>query len=139
MIKVLFATALLLLLGSCTDPITVGSDLLGDDRAEVGEVTDLPFTARVIRDDSSLTVRGTAATTPNGYSFGQFEEMTFGLTRHSLYLTARPPVGVSQLTVVPQFARNASVRIDSAVLILPIDTLKPFYGPGREFPCGWSN
>ena len=134
MMKVLLATALLLLLGSCTDPITVGSDLLGDDRAEVGEVTDLPFTTRVIRDDSSLTVQNTAATTSSGYSFGQLEDMTFGLTRHSLYLTARPPVGATQLTAVPQFARNASVLIDSAVLILPIDTLKPFYGPGREFP-----
>ena len=134
MMKVLFATALLLLLGSCTDPITVGSDLLDDDRAEVGVVTDLPFTARVIQDDSTLTVRNTAATTSSGYSFGQIEDMTFGLTRHSLYLTARPPVGATQLTVVPQFATNASVQIDSAVLILPIDTLKPFYGPGREFP-----
>ena len=134
MMKVLLATALLLLLGSCTDPITVGSDLLGDDRAEVGEVTNLPFTTRVIRDDSSLTVQNTTATTSSGYSFGQVEDMTFGLTRHSLYLTARPPVGATQLTAVPQFARNASVLIDSAVLILPIDTLKPFYGPGREFP-----
>ena len=134
MMKVLFATALIFFLGSCTDPITVGSDLLDDDRAEVGVVTDLPLTARVIRDDSSLTVRNTGSVTPGGYSFGQIEDMTFGLTRHSLYLTARPPTGASQLTVIPQFASSARVRVDSAVLILPIDTLKPFYGPGREFP-----
>ena len=88
----------------------------------------------MVPDDSTLTLQGLAPVGATGYSFGQIEDATFGLTRHSLYLTPQPPRTAVGLTIVPQFVRQASVRVDSIVMIVPIDTLKPFYGPGRTFP-----
>ena len=135
MTKTLLAAALLFLVySSCTDPITVGSELLDRDRAQVGQTTDVPFTTRVIRGDSLLTLQGTRAVGPDGYSFGRIDDMTFGTVNHNLYLTPQPPRTASGLTVIPPFVNDAAVRVDSVVLILPIDTLKPFYGPGRVFP-----
>ena len=125
--------ALTLFLG-CTDPITVGSDLLGGDQAGVGEITDLPFTTRVVREDSLFTFNGSVYATPGAFTFGQIEDPNFGLTRHSVYLTPRLPRNASGLTVVPPFAQRADIRLDSVVVILPIDTARAFYGPGRTFP-----
>ncbi len=132
-----FLLALTLLLG-CTDPITVGSDLLGSDRAGVGETTDLPFTTQVVREDSLFTFSGVTNgvnyAPPAAFTFGQIDDPNFGLTRHSVYLTPRLPRTASGLTIVPQFAQRADIRIDSVVVILPIDTARAFYGPGRSFP-----
>ncbi|CAH0999851.1 hypothetical protein LEM8419_01130 [Neolewinella maritima] len=131
--NVLFATTLLLVLGSCTDPITVGSELLQADRATVGEM-DIPFTTRVVEDDSTLTLQGLSPVGASGYSFGQLDDPTFGTTTHSLYLSLQPPRSVTGLTILPPFVRFSSVKVDSVIMILPIDTLKAFYGPGRDFP-----
>ncbi|THH41940.1 DUF4270 family protein [Neolewinella litorea] len=140
--KVVFALVLISLLYACTDPITVGSELLDSDRASVGERTDLPFTTRVVREDSLLSYNGTsvqfnderAVPTPGAFTFGQIEEPTFGTTRHSVYLTPRLPRNASGLPIVPQFASLLNVTIDSVVVILPIDTVRAFYGSGRTFP-----
>ncbi|WP_116124857.1 DUF4270 family protein [Lewinella sp. IMCC34183] len=133
--KVLCALALPLLLLACTDPITVGSELLVTDRATVGEITDIPFTTRVVTEDSLLAYDGTVSyVPPSPFTFGSLQDPEFGTTRHGVYLTPRLPRNASQLPVVPPYARLVNVTIDSAVVILPIDTVRGFYGPGREFP-----
>lgn len=140
--KVVFSLVLFSLLFACTEPITVGSELLDDDRADVGERTDIPFTTRVVREDSLLAYNGTtvqfndvrAVPSPGAYTFGQIQEPTFGTTEHSVYLVPRLPRNATGLPVVPQFATLINATIDSVVLILPIDTVRAFYGPGRTFP-----
>ena len=135
MTKLCLAVAVLCVLGSCTDPITVGSELLDDDRATVGQTTDIPFTTRVVREDSARTLEGVRPVGPDGYTFGRLEDMTFGVTDHSIYLVPQPQRNAATgLTIVPNFVQQPFVRVDSVVLLLPIDTLKAFYGPGRSFP-----
>ena len=129
---------LLLLLGllqACNDPITVGSELLDDDRAGVGEVVDLPFTTRVLREDSLQVYEGSRFNFPGPLTFGQIEDPNFGLTRHSVYLTlSLPRTSTTGLTIVPQFVDRADITVDSVVVLIPIDTSLGFYGPGRTFP-----
>lgn len=131
-------TALLLLFAfaACTDPITVGSDLLGEDRAAVGETTDLPFTARVVREDSIwvLNANGPSYVQGPAFSFGEIDDPTFGRTTHSVYLPPRLPRNPAGTTVRPDFATLINLSVDSVVLIIPLDTLQGVYGPGREFP-----
>ncbi|WP_116105034.1 DUF4270 family protein [Lewinella sp. IMCC34191] len=136
--KPVFALLTLLLLGACTDPITVGSDLLGDDRAGVGESTAIPFSTRVVEEDSLFILNGTSDTIsryvlgPN-FSFGELDEPTFGKTTHSVYIVPWLPRDRG-VTVLPPFVTRGGATIDSVVLILPIDTLAGIYGPGRTFP-----
>ncbi|NJB84860.1 hypothetical protein GGR26_000605 [Lewinella marina] len=140
--KVVFALLLFSTLLACTDPITVGSDLLDNDRASVGERTDLPFTTRVVREDSLLSYNGTsvqfddvrAVPTPGSFTFGRIEEPTFGTIKHGVYLVPRLPLNASGLPTVPQFASLVNAKVDSVVIVLPIDTARAFYGPGRTFP-----
>ncbi|MGK0333435.1 MAG: hypothetical protein ACI974_000251, partial [Paraglaciecola sp.] len=40
--------AVFLVLTACTEPITVGANLLENDRAALGQTTDIPFTTRVV-------------------------------------------------------------------------------------------
>lgn len=128
--------ALLLLLLACTDPITVGSDLLDEDRATVGEMDSIAFTTRVVREDSLLAFVGTTGSyqAPGAFSFGQLEDPTFGKTVHGVYLTPLLPYDQSSLPLIPPFASQRDAVVDSVVIILPIDTLRGFYGPGRTFP-----
>ncbi|MGB3798608.1 MAG: DUF4270 family protein [Lewinella sp.] len=136
--KLVFALLTILLLGACTDPITIGSDLLGDDRAGVGETSAIPFSTRVVEEDSLFILNGTSDTSsryvlgPN-FSFGEIEEPTFGQTTHSVYILPRL-LRDRGVTVIPPFVTRLGSTIDSVVLILPIDTLAGIYGPGRQFP-----
>lgn len=130
-----FLGCTLLLVCGCTDPITVGSDLLSDDRATVGQTTELTFTTRVVREDSFLVFATPPYTPPLPFTFGRIDDVNFGLTDHSVYLTPRLPRSASTgLVNVPLFAQRVNITVDSVVVILPIDTLRGFYGPGREFP-----
>ena len=133
--KLLFALLAILLLAACTDPITVGSDLLGEDRADVGETTDVAFTTRVVREDSLFVLNSTTTryVLGPGFSFGEIDEPTFGRTTHSVYLSPRLITNAGA-TVIPAFARQLNANIDSVVLILPVDTFAGVYGPGRTFP-----
>jgi hypothetical protein len=135
-VRLLGPFVLLLALLGCTDPITVGSDLLDDDRATVGRVVDLPFTTRVIPGDSVITyVPRAQFERPGPVTFGQISDPDFGTVRHALYLTPilirpdriNPPI-------IPPYASSEDITVDSAVLLIPIDTLRGFYGTGRRFP-----
>ena len=134
--QLFFLLALTVLtIAACTDPITVGSDILADDRAEVGQVSDLPFTTRVVRDDSLLVFDADANTflVPT-FSFGHLEDEVFGEWTHSAYFTPRlPRTSGAQLTISPEWLSSEAAFVDSIVLIIPIDTAGGFYGPGRDF------
>ncbi len=137
MTKYLFfaAAALILLQSACTDPITVGSDLLAGDRAELGQTVDIPFTTRVVPDDSLLTYDASNNAAVGTFNFGHLNDPLAGEWIHSVYII--PELNRRQSTGLidqPVFASRPEVLVDSVVLILPIDTSQALYGPGRLFP-----
>ena len=121
-------------LSACTDPITVGADLLDDDRATLGQTTDVPFTTAVVRNDSLLAYQGVNLFPIfDRFSFGRIDEPVFGETTHSFYVI--PTVfrdSRTNLPSPPSFAFTDR-NVDSVVLILPLDTANLTYGPGRSF------
>jgi hypothetical protein len=122
-----------IVLTSCTEPITVGNDLLDGDRANLGQTTDVPFTTRVIRDDSLLVFDAFNNVALSGFTFGRLEDDLFGTWTHSTYLVPSIPRSTTTgLRIAPPFAFTDRM-VDSIVLILPIDTSYNVYGPDRTF------
>lgn len=130
-----FFTLITLCLSGCTEPITVGGDILGDDRAEVDKIDDLPFATRVVREDDLLVFRAETGAPLGSFSFGESNDDVFGKWTHSVSIT--PDLrrsGVRDTVIVPSFVTNNDVDVDSVVLIIPIDTAQGFYGSARTFP-----
>ncbi|NJC26208.1 DUF4270 family protein [Neolewinella antarctica] len=126
----LFLPLCLVVFTTCTDPITVGSDILDGDRAAVGQLADLPFTTRVVRDDSLLVYRANGGPTLFGFTVGHSQDPIFGEWTYGVSLV--PSLQINTTTrkaVLPEFVTTDDVLIDSIVLILPIDTFQGFYGP----------
>lgn len=121
-----------LVLTACTEPITVGSDLLSGDRAELGQTVDVPFTTRVVLDDS-LLVYDQSVNQAARFSFGGTEDDVFGKWSSSFYVAPTVPLNTASLPSIPPFAFTTDRTVDSVVLIIPIDTTYGFYGPGRAF------
>ena len=132
----LFAVATVFLaFSSCTDPITVGADLLDDDRATLGQTMDLNFTTAVVREDSIVTFDASANAALSSFTFGQLENEVFGSVKHSVYIIPTLPRNSATGQVQPPaFAFDDDVDVDSMVLILPIDTSAGIYGEGLNFP-----
>lgn len=128
-------SALLICLTACTEPITVGSDLLDDDRATLGQTTDLPFTTTVVREDSIVTYDASANALLSSFTFGQLRNEVFGELKHSVYIIPSLPRSTSTgLVQPPAFALDDDTDVDSIVLFLPIDTAAGRYGNGSTFP-----
>jgi len=124
---------LFLALTACTEPITVGSDLLSGDSAALGQTIDVPFTTRVVRDDS-LIVFNQSLNLASRFSFGRIEDEVFGAWQSSSYVIPNVPLDrQTALPSLPPFAFSPEADVDSVVLIIPIDTAFGFYGPGRSF------
>jgi len=136
MTKVFLSLAVLTvcLLAACTEPITVGSDLVQDDLADIGQTTDIPFTTRVVRDDSLLVFNADANSAIGGFTFGTLSDNVAGTWKHSLYLSAQPFTNSGGQAAAPPFVADPETDVDSIVLILPIDTSMSFYGTARNFP-----
>ena len=131
----LTSASLFFLLLTCTEPIVVGSDLLEDDRATLGQTTDVPFVTNVVRDDSIQTFEGSDIQIVNRYSIGQIEDDYFGRTTQGAYYIPVVPRSIrTGLPEPPQFSFRPDRGADSIVLILPLDTSVAAYGPGRELP-----
>ncbi len=125
--------ALFLVFAACTEPITVGADLLNDDRATLGQTVDIPFTTRVVESDSLLTYDSFSQTGLAGFSFGELQDDVFGTTKHSFYaVPALVRRSVDNLPSPPPFAYTDR-DVDSVVMIMPIDTTYAFYGTARQF------
>ncbi len=120
-------------LTACTEPITVGNDLLTGDRAGVGQTTEIPFTTAVVADDSLLVFDVSENTVVPGFSFGATQDEVFGTWKSSFYLVpGLPRSSTTGLPVLPPFSFTDR-NVDSVVMILPIDTSFAFFGPNRTF------
>lgn len=121
---------------SCTDPITVGSDLLGGDRASIGYNGSLEIDLRTFADDSLRVFAEENNQSTDVALFGTIEDPIFGKTTANVYLIPDLP-RLGGLIDIPSFAGVGSdtVSIDSIVLIFTTDT-SFFYGnvTGNSFP-----
>ncbi|MEM9836133.1 MAG: DUF4270 family protein [Bacteroidota bacterium] len=125
-----------LLVGSCTDPITVGSELLEDDRASIGFNGSLDLDTRTLTEDSLRVFAATGNLRVTRSLFGSIEDPFFGRSKRSLYMIPDLPRSVTTGVIVPPpFAGGAadSVEIDSVVIVLPLDT-SLFYGGVEAYP-----
>ena len=129
-----FSCAVFLVLTACTEPITVGADLLGDDRATLGQTAEIPFTTRVVESDSLLTYDSSNSLCVAGMNFGELQDDVFGSTKNSFYVVpALVRDNRNNLPAPPPFAFRLDRGVDSVVLIIPIDTSFAFYGNARNF------
>ena len=127
------AALLLLALSACTDPITVGEDLLGGDRATLGQNAAVPFTTRTVPDEPVLTYRQSNNAAIGSFNLGRTTDDVFGSWNHGVTLTPALPRTASNAVSPPEFVTEDNVLVDSIVLILPLDTTTGFYGQGRTF------
>ncbi len=113
----LFLTVLLI--WSCTDPTTIGIDLLDDDQAEIGFTDTLSLKATILAGDTTLTYFPVATSSQafTSYLFGDFEDPIFGNAISSIYAHATPIVLKPDVT---------NTVIDSVVLVLPYDTVATY-------------
>lgn len=124
-----------LLLSSCVEPISIGSDILEGDRADVGQTTSLPFTTRTVKDDSLFVFDAESNAALNSFSFGKSTDPIFGTWNNSVLFTpALVREVINQTVELPEFVTTDGVLVDSIVLILQIDTAAGFYGVDRNFP-----
>ncbi|MEM8585025.1 MAG: DUF4270 family protein, partial [Bacteroidota bacterium] len=118
------------LAGSCTDPITVGSDLLEDDRIEVAFNGDVPISTRTIQMDTfNVFDAGSNSLWPRA-PFGAVNDNVFGRYSTGLHMFFRPLRAADQTVAVPEFIAfrdNPNVQLDSVVVLLAVDT-NSFYG-----------
>ncbi|MEM6398271.1 MAG: DUF4270 family protein [Bacteroidota bacterium] len=122
----------LAIFGSCTDPITVGSDLLEDDRLEVDFDDDLPISIKTVALDTFNVFEATGGSLWPRVSFGAVSDGVFGSYSSGIYLFFQPQRNSStQQPEVPQFIEfkdSMGVQLDSVVVLLAVDTTS-FYGP----------
>ncbi|MEL7159429.1 MAG: hypothetical protein AAFN92_01620 [Bacteroidota bacterium] len=125
------------LMTSCTEPITVGSDLVEGELANTGRITDLPFTTRVVRGDSLRTYDASEEAIIAGFfgfNFGRLSDDVAGEWVHNVTFVPRPFLGNTGNPIAPSFVVDADTQVDSIVMVIPIDTAQGFYGSARTFP-----
>lgn len=105
-----------LMLFSCQDPITVGNDLLDDNRIDLGisdTVTLKTYTipaGRFISHDPVLD--------PGTYFLGSLSDNLYGKTSAEVFVSCYMPAGK-----FPDYGAETDLRFDSLVLALTYDTL----------------
>ncbi|MEL6141754.1 MAG: DUF4270 family protein [Bacteroidota bacterium] len=115
----------LFLVFGCTDPITVGSELLSSDRATTGFDASVPIDLRTVPEDSIIVFDASISADLSRSIIGVTEDPIFGRTTRSTYVIFSPALDPTGATVdIPDFtAFPDSFDVDSIVLILPIDTI----------------
>ena len=117
---------------ACTDPITVGSDLLEDDRIDVAFNGEVPIRTRTISMDTfNVFDAGSNSLWPRSL-FGNVSDDVFGRTSAGIHLYFRPGrSSFSNDIAFPEFiefAADPDVSLDSVIIVLGVDT-NSFYGP----------
>jgi len=115
-----FLVLLSLLLWSCNDPTSIGSELLEEDTAQLKSTDTVRVEARTVRVDSIRTTVPFSAL--NGYIWGDFLDPIFGRSTARIFAEAKPEF------INPNFD---NVEVDSVVLVLPYDSTL-FYGKTNQ-------
>jgi len=113
----------ILMINSCTDPLDVGSELLDEDRANVGFTDTLNLQAKTVIGDS-VSVYITTNSLVNDFLFGRMEDSYFGITESAAYL--QPLLSRDLGGEYLDFPLGGEAIIDSIILILPLDSSAVF-------------
>lgn len=112
----MFLVAAWLMLFSCQDPITVGNDLLDDNRIDLG-MTDT-VSLRTYTIPAGRFVTHDPALDPGTYFLGSMSDNLYGKTTAELILSCYMPTGK-----FPDYGAETNLKFDSLVLVLTYDTL----------------
>ncbi len=119
----LLCAAFFFLLTACVDPITVGSDLLSDDRAILGFDDNVAIDLYTFAEDSVKVFDGDGRLKIVNTHFGRIEDEVFGRSDRAAYFFPELPRSTaSGLIIRPPFLNTDTVAIDSIILVIPIDT-----------------
>lgn len=132
----LLLLASLLAFGSCTDSITVGSDLLDDDRVTIGFNSNLEISATTVPNDSVRIFDASSGARLSRHLLGFVEDGLFGGSRRDIYITPEILSDGQGMPLAPVFVDQDSFELDSVVLILPYDTTDLYgaiYGTSMEY------
>ncbi len=119
---------------ACTDPTSIGADLLDEDRLGLDYVDTITLDATVIRMDSVLTYSGSDfAQQLTSHPFGDYTDPLFGRVEAALY--AQPTMkltrfGISIALNRPNFKE---VLLDSIVLVMTLDSANFYGAPTQTF------
>lgn len=112
----LLSFVLMLTVLSCQDPITVGNDLLDDNRIELGILDSTRLktytvpAGRFITHDPFLD--------PVIYYLGSMSDNLYGKTKAELFINCQMRTGL-----FPDYGKESALKFDSLVLVLTYDTL----------------
>lgn len=121
---------------NCTDPITVGSELLNDDRVNVGFNASLAIEATTVPNDSVRIYDESSGTRLSRHLLGLVQDDIFGTTRRDIYITPELLRDGQGLIQPPVFIDRDSFVLDSVILILPYDTTDLYgniYGTSMDY------
>ncbi len=96
---------------ACTDPTTLGADLLEGDEAEVGFTDTLSVKATTVLNDSVLVYTYASSILPlTGYLIGDMIDPIFGKSKSQIYTQ------MARAFAIPD---RSNTKLDSIVLVLP--------------------
>lgn len=117
---------------SCTDPTSLGADLLEEDRLGLDYIDTFSLSAAIIPNDSILVYSGTSLTgTLTSNPFGKYTDPVFGKVEAGIYI--QPNLQLSTFGSAISLTRPdfKEVILDSIVLVLTLDSAG-FYGSPTE-------
>lgn len=100
---------------SCNEEISVGSSLLEDGAIEIDYTDSIPLIGQTIETDPVVVYRSAISFTGGTYLLGNIDDPVFGRSTADIYFSA----GLFN----NQFPAFDTLRIDSVVMNLPLDTL----------------
>ena len=116
--KNLFLLLILAVLFSCNEEISVGSSLLEEGSIDIEYNDSIGVTAKTVLSDSVVVYRTTASFNGRTYLVGSIDDPVFGRSFSETYMST----GLSSLS----FPIFDTLKIDSVILAVPLDTLGQF-------------
>lgn len=105
-----FTALLILCLNACTEPTTIGTELLEGDLQDLNLISDFKIETRTLQGDSVRTFSPLLSAQLTTYPFGQYTDPIFGKVKSSIYAQ------VSLNGAGPDFSDKT---LDSVVFVLP--------------------
>lgn len=116
--KNLFLLLILAVLFSCNEEISVGSSLLEEGSIDIEYNDSIGVTAKTVLSDSVVVYRTSASFNGRTYLVGSIDDPVFGPSFSETYMSS----GLSSLS----FPIFDTLKIDSVILAVPLDTLGQF-------------
>jgi hypothetical protein len=103
---------------SCNEEISVGSSIVDDGSITLDYTDTLFLSGKTVKGDPAVVFRNTSTFDRQTYLLGQLDDPSFGSSRADLYMSSN--------VVDNFFPAFDTLKIDSVVMVLPLDTLGQF-------------